>query len=212
MPPRLPILRIPRTLPRSIPRRQLSTAVPRHSSPVLPRLLVPTLFLSAGLYYLSHPTIAEEPQSSKTHPGRENRELTASASRKVAEQPGKAEKPGNTSGGSSHHHQPERAVAEEKPESGADEVSRTGKFRGGHDGKGQPRDEKLRDKSSGKGDKDAKSDDKKGKKGENKDKKEEKKDKKDEKKGTDDEGEEEEGPQAFGNSFYDVIDSRPRNW
>lgn len=128
------------------------------------------------------------------------------ASRKAAEHPGKAEKRGHSEGGSSQDHQPERRVAERKPESAADEGSKTGKFRGGHDESGQPRDERLRSKSGKVGkeekhdkkkDKKQEKDDKEGKKDDRKDKKDEKK--KDEKKESkDDEGEEDEGPQAFG--------------
>jgi hypothetical protein len=87
-----------------------------------------------------------EVQSTKTQPQNENRELTASASRKDAQKEGKAEKSANKAGGSSQDGKPERAVAEKKPSSGADEDSKTGKVKGGHDESGQPKDDKLKGK------------------------------------------------------------------
>jgi mitochondrial intermembrane space import and assembly protein 40 len=87
-----------------------------------------------------------EVQSTKTQPQNENRELSASASRKDAQKEGKAEKSANKAGGSSQDGKPERAVAEKNPSSGADEDSKTGKVKGGHDESGQPKDDKLKGK------------------------------------------------------------------
>lgn len=137
-------------------------------------------------------------QSSKTQPQNENRELSASASRKAASEPGKAEKEAHKSGGSSHDNKPESAVGAKKPESGADEDSQTGKFKGGHDEQGKPKDERLKGKAGRAEDK--KDEKKEEKKDDNKsEKKDEKKDDKKDKENEDsqDDDEEQQGQQAF---------------
>jgi len=149
-------------------------------------LLFGAVVLGTGLYYMSRATHAEV-QSTKTQPQHENRELTASAARKDVLKEGKAEKTAHQAGGSSQDGKPERAVAEKKPSSGADEEAKTGKIRGGHDESGQPKDEKLRAKGAAKAGKDD-------------EKKSEKQEEQDGKHGSqDDDGEEEgqEGQQAF---------------
>jgi hypothetical protein len=93
---------------------------------------------------------------------------------------GKAEKTAHQAGESSQDGKPERAVAEKKPSSGADEESSTGKIRGGHDESGQPKDEKLRAAKAGKDD----------------EKKSEKQEEQDVKQGSQDEDGEEEGQQG----------------
>lgn len=125
-----------------------------------------------------------EVQSTKTQPQHENRELTASAARKDVLKEGKAEKTAHQAGGSSQDGKPERAVAEKKPSSGADEESKTGKIRGGHDESGQPKDEKLRAKGAAKAGKD---DD---------EKKSEKQEEQDGKQGSQEDDDEEEGQQG----------------
>ena len=198
MPPRLPLSNLSRTFRlhtsfSPLPRRPFTTVhgAPRHLA-IPKKLVVSTILVTAGLYYLSRPTIAEELQSSKIHPGRESRELTASAARKSAQQSGKTGKEGHSAGGAPHHHQPERAVAEEKPESGADKDSRTGEVRGGHDESGQPKDERLRGKGG------------KATEGKIEEKKDEKKEEQKDEKKLEEEREEDDGPQAFGMLLLDL--------
>jgi hypothetical protein len=81
-------------------------------------------------------------------------------------------------------------VKEKKPASGANEDSKTGKVKGGHDESGQPKDDKLKGNQKGgktEGKKDGKSD----------------KESKSEKPEDDEENEEEDkGQQAFGNTLW----------
>ena len=123
-----------------------------------------------------------EVQSTKTQPQHENRELTASAARKDVLKEGKAEKTAHQTGGSSQDGKPERAVAEKKPVSGADEEAKTGNIRGGHDESGQHKDEKLRAKGAQAGKDD--------------DKSSEKQEEQDGKQGSQEDEEEEEGQQG----------------
>ena len=158
MPPRLPLQSL-RCIRAQISRRAYATSTSLPLRSYRNPLLFGGVVLGLGTYYLSRPSHAEV-QSTKTQSQNENRELTASASRKAAEKEGKAEKEGHQTGGSSQDNKPEKAVAEKKPQKGADEDSVTGKVKGGQDESGQPRDEKLRGKG-GKISKDEKKDDKK---------------------------------------------------
>jgi len=155
MPPRLPRLHSLRTirLPPLI-RRPLSTSAANPRIPPSTSRSVPVsiggVLIGGGLafYLFSHPSNAET-QSSKTSSANENREATAGQSRKAAENPGKAEKEANKSGGSSQDNKPGLAVDSKKPEKDADKDSKTGKIKGGHDENGQPKDENLKEKAGG---------------------------------------------------------------
>lgn len=156
MPPRLPAMRIASRVlrPRQpLVHRPYSTAPPPLPSPLQTRslripLIAGALGFTTGLlfYTLSHSSTAEV-QSSKTSSAHENRELTASASRKAGEEEGKTA--ANKAGGSPQDHKAARGVGYEKPEDGASGESRTGKVNGGHDESGQPKDERIRKAKSG---------------------------------------------------------------
>jgi hypothetical protein len=157
MPPRLSLGPL-RCIRGQIPRRSYATSTPLPLRSYRNPLLFGGVVFGLGTYYLSRPSHAEV-QSTKTQSQNENRELTASASRKAAEKDGKAEKESHQTGRSSQDNKPEKAVAEKKPQKGADEDSATGKVKGGHDESGQPKDDRLRGKG-GKISKDDKNDNK----------------------------------------------------
>lgn len=156
MPPRI-LLRSLRTIRRPLlPSRRTLATTSTSSFPAsklslrIPIITTSTILgVGIGLYSLSKISNAETTtQSSKTASGSENRELAVGASRKQGEKSGKAEKQGNRAGGgSSRDNKPGHETNAKKPESGANEESKTGKVKGGHDEKGQPKDETVKNKS-----------------------------------------------------------------